>query len=119
MQAKKAIVRSRPKKDYAKIYHLFSLSLTFLPESHIREYRFTSLRQWRIDFFFPKSKLAVEIEGGAWVQGRQNRASSFIADMEKDNAMAKYRIYLMRFTPEQVENGEALIEIEKWFMEGM
>jgi len=112
-------IKSNPKKDYAKIYNLFSLSLTSLPEKYIREYKFSPIRQWKIDFFFPRSQLAIEIEGGAWIQGRHNRASSFIADMEKYNEMAKSRIYLMRFTPEQVEKGEALIEIEKWFMTGM
>jgi hypothetical protein len=113
-----SVVKKNPKKDYAKIYDLFSISLRSLPSEHIREYKFSESRKWKIDFFFPEKMLAVEIEGGVWIHGRHNRAASFVADMEKYNEMAKQRIYLMRFTPEQVERGEALIEIEKWFMEG-
>jgi hypothetical protein len=110
------VARKKQKKDYAKIYDLFSLSLRSLPSKHIREYKFCDARNWRIDFFFPQKMLAVEIEGGAWIEGRHNRASSFISDMEKYNMLARHRIFLMRFTPSQVERGEALVEIEKWFM---
>lgn len=110
--------KKKNKKDYAKIYRLFEFSLSTLPEKFEKEYRFSSLRNWKIDYYFKLSRLAVEIEGGIWIQGRHNRASGFIKEMEKYNTMAKYRMYLMRFTPDQVESGEALIEIKKWFMEG-
>lgn len=65
-------------------------------------------RQWRADFYLPDYELAVEIEGGRWVNGRHNRATGFARDIEKYNALTKAGIGLLRFTPEQVEDGSAI-----------
>jgi hypothetical protein len=62
------------------------------------EATFHPSRKWRFDFFFPSHKLAVEIEGGAWIQGRHNRAAGFIKDMEKYNAAAEMGIRILRYT---------------------
>jgi hypothetical protein len=37
------------------------------------EYRFHPQRRWRFDWYIPSIKVAVEIEGGAWIAGRHNR----------------------------------------------
>lgn len=70
----------------------------------IMEYRFHPTRKWRIDYYFEKDgkKLALEVEGGIWKQGRHNRASGFLKDMEKYNAMAQMGIYLIRITPDKI-----------------
>ena len=77
-----------------------------------REYRFHESRLWRLDFWFAGAKLAVEIDGGGWVNGRHSRGDGIERDCEKSShvAMAGYR--LMRVTPGQVKRGEAL----KWIM---
>jgi len=108
------------KKDYDKIYRLFELSIhgSGLPHP-VREYRFNPDHKWarcrRIDFFFPGHNLAVEIEGGAYSQGRHTRGCGFIADMEKYNEFVMQGFSLLRFTPDQVKSGYALQEIERWF----
>ena len=65
-----------------------------------------------LDFWFGDAKLAVEIDGGGWVNGRHSRGDGIERDCEKAShvAMAGYR--LMRVTPGQVKRGEAL----KWIM---
>ena len=81
------------------------------------EYRFHDQRKWRADLCWPNDwpKLIVEIEGGAWTQGRHTRGAGFIADMEKYNEAAIMGYRLLRFTPAQVKSGEALTVIERFF----
>uniref|UniRef100_A0A6M3LIE1 DUF559 domain-containing protein n=1 Tax=viral metagenome TaxID=1070528 RepID=A0A6M3LIE1_9ZZZZ len=66
------------------------------------EYKFHPSRKWRIDYAWPGVKLAVEIEGGAWVKGRHNRASGFIKDMEKYNQLILLGWRLLRFQPGKI-----------------
>jgi very-short-patch-repair endonuclease len=75
------------------------------PES---EYRFALPRKWRFDFAFHDQRLAVEIEGGTWINGRHNRGSSIEADMEKYNEAAALGWKVLRFTTDQVKTGTAI-----------
>lgn len=77
-----------------------------------REFRFHPGRRWRFDFAHPESKIAVEVEGGAWTKGRHNRPAGFIADMEKYNQAALMGWIVLRYTPQQVSSGEAVNQIE-------
>jgi hypothetical protein len=52
-------------------------------ESPATEYRFCPERRWRFDLAFLTAKLAVEINGGGWINGRHNRGSSLEAEYEK------------------------------------
>jgi ACR3 family arsenite efflux pump ArsB len=63
----------------------------------VEEYQFTQERKWRFDFYFIDFKVAVEIEGGAWKNGRHNRAKGFFGDMEKYNAAAENGIIILRY----------------------
>ena len=40
-------------------------------------------RRWRSDLAWPDVRVALEIDGGTWVNGRHNRASSIFKEMEK------------------------------------
>ena len=88
--------------------HLGELGLKFW-----KEYRFSQTRKWRFDYLIQEhgtigAMSAIEIEGGAWKQGRHNRAQGFMGDMEKyrEAAALGYKVY--RFTPEEVLKGVAL-----------
>lgn len=52
------------------------------------EHKFCATRKWRFDFAIPELKIAIEIDGGVFGNGRHNRASGFIKDCEKFNAAA-------------------------------
>jgi len=79
------------------------------------EYKFHPKRKWRLDYAWPDSKLAVEIEGGIWIRGRHNRALGFLKDKEKYNALAHMRWHLLRFTPQEEKNGQAAQSVRAWF----
>jgi hypothetical protein len=77
------------------------------------EVRFDKKRKWRLDFYFPTEvPLAVEVEGGGWVQGRHTRGAGFQADIDKYNALTLAGIRLLRVTPQMVKSGDALRLIE-------
>ncbi len=80
----------------------------------LTEHRFALPRQWRLDYFFPPPyDLGVEVEGGAWVNGRHNRASGWLKDMSKYNELTLLRIRLLRVTPQMVDSGEAVDLIKR------
>ncbi len=67
----------------------------------IAEVRFHPVRRWRFDFADKQKKIAIEIEGGVWIQGRHNHPQGFIKDMEKYNEASKLGWRLLRYTPQQ------------------
>lgn len=78
---------------------------------YAREYRFDSERKWRFDFAWPAELLAVEIEGGLWVNGRHTRPVGFENDCEKYNAAQLAGWTVLRYTPGQVRSGVASKQI--------
>lgn len=74
----------------------------------MREYAFARPRRWRFDFAWPEQKLAVEIEGGVWTNGRHTRGSGFVADTEKYNAAALLGWKVLRFHTNAVMDGTAI-----------
>ncbi len=94
----------------------------FLLDTHLRELLgyyaqkellFAEPRKWRFDFAIPQHGLAIEIEGSAWTQGRHTRGAGFINDMEKYNHAVLHDWKILRFTPQQVLNGEAISFVKR------
>ena len=100
------------------------IALCSLPEPE-REYRFAAvhvglgpgvrgrlteagLRDWRFDFAWPAHMLAVEVEGGTWVQGRHSRGAGYRSDCEKYNAATAMGWRVYRFTSGMFCDGEAI-----------
>lgn len=77
------------------------------------EYRFHGKRRWRFDFAWPALMLAVEVEGGQWVNGRHQRGKGFEDDCEKYNEAALYGWTVLRFTGDMVKDGRALATLLK------
>lgn len=109
--------KSRRKDSVAEILlmkHLRELDFGFE-----REYRFCPLRRWRFDFVLAGSNsermLAIEVEGGAWTQGRHTRGKGFEADIRKYNEAAKLGWVVIRFTPNMIIRGESKIFLKELF----
>ncbi len=83
-----------------------------LPEPQ-RELRFHDTRRWRFDLAWPEHKLAVEVDGGSWVNGRHNRASGWLADQEKMNEAALMGWRVLHVTPGQVNDWSAFALLER------
>lgn len=79
----------------------------------LTEYRFDPKRRWRADFAWPDLMLLVEVEGGAWTNGRHTRGSGFIADCEKYNEAALGGWRVLRVTGDHIKSGEALAWIAR------
>ena len=77
------------------------------------EYRFHPTRRWRFDAAFPTLKVAAEIDGGAWTQGRHTRGRGFISDQEKTNEAQLLGWQVYRFVPADVKSGKFLDVMNK------
>lgn len=85
-----------------KSSYICSVITAYTHQECFAEYKFHDTRKWRFDFAIPDKKIAIEVEGGIWVQGRHNRASGFIKDMEKYNTAASMGWLLIRATPDNI-----------------
>jgi very-short-patch-repair endonuclease len=72
------------------------------------EYKFLPGRKFKVDYYFPSFRLAVEQEGAVWTQGRHNHPTGFLKDKEKYNLLAIEGISLLRFTPTEMLDGTAI-----------
>ena len=68
----------------------------------VKEYRFHPTRKWRFDYAFVEHKIAIEVDGGVWINGRHNRAAGYVKDLEKFNAAAAMGWVVIKYTPEQL-----------------
>lgn len=78
-----------------------------------REVRFHPKRRWRFDLAWPVPQLAVEIEGGTWVNGRHSRGKGFEQDCDKGNEAMLAGWSLLRVTEGMVRDGRAVRFIER------
>lgn len=87
-----------------------------VPES---EYRFNPDRRWRFDFCWVDAKLAIEVNGGIFSNGRHTRGTGYTADMEKLNSAQLLGYRVLQYTPQQIRAGDwvddvmAILEGEK------
>lgn len=92
-----------PKKKPSPFDFFTRLVKSDLKLEAVKEYRFHPVRRWRFDYCIPDLKIAIEIDGGVWLDGggRHNRGQGYINDMEKLNAAASLGWLILRFTPQQ------------------
>jgi len=75
-------------------------------------------RRWRYDIGFPDQMVLVEVEGGAFQQGRHVRGKGFLGDMEKYNAAEELGYHVLRYTPQQILTLEAIHQIQRVIQRG-
>ena len=74
-----------------------------LPEP-VREERFHPTRKWRFDFAWPALKVAAEVEGGIWSNGRHIQPAGFEADCEKYGHAVAMGWAVIRVTGRMIKN---------------
>lgn len=76
-----------------------------------QQHRFCDGRKWQFDFAHVGTKVAIEIEGGVWVNGRHNRGQGFIDDRIKYLRAQLMEWTVFSLTPEMItrENVQAII----------
>lgn len=83
-----------------------------LPEP-VPEYQFHSARRWRFDFAWPMQRIAIEIDGGIWSQGRHTRGSGYLRDLAKFNAAMMLGWKVLKYAPDQM--GQAITDLRIMF----
>lgn len=78
-----------------------------------KEFKFHPVRMWRFDYASPEHKVALEVEGGVWTQGRHTRPQGFLEDIEKYNQAALAGWTVLRTTPSDLLKGKTLDMIKQ------
>lgn len=78
----------------------------------VKEYAFYKPRKWRFDYALPAYKIALEVEGGVWTQGRHVRPKGFLGDMAKYNTAALLGWRVFRCTPSTLLSESTLLLIK-------
>ena len=84
---------------------VFQCSALQLP-APVLEHRFHATRRWRFDLAWTAQKIAVEIDGGGWVNGRHSRGAGIEKDSEKFNEAILLGWRVFRCSPRQVKSGQ-------------
>ncbi len=71
---------------------------------YTKEYSFHDERQWRFDFAFPDSRVAVEIDGGTATNGRHVRPQGYEDDCHKLNAATQEGWRILRYTSSMISS---------------
>ena len=87
-----------------RLWWLLRMEKLPLPE---REHAFHPKRKWRFDFAYLEAKIAIECEGGVWVNGRHSRGQGFTEDCAKYNQAAVLGWRVLRFTKDMIDSGQA------------
>jgi very-short-patch-repair endonuclease len=86
---------------------VWQLRMTSVPAPK-REYRFHPTRKWRFDLAWPEQLVAVEVDGGGFVEGRHGRGAGLRSDSEKFSEAAAMGWRVLRVVPDHVDSGQAL-----------
>lgn len=74
----------------------------------VPELRFAPPRRFRFDYAWPSEKVALEVDGGVWTQGRHTRGAGFLRDAEKFNIAACMGWRVLRVTPSKLTDLETI-----------
>jgi hypothetical protein len=81
--------------------------------TYVEEYKFHDKRKWRLDYYIPELKIAIELHGGVYTNGRHTRGTGFTEDRVKMNEAQIMGIMVLEVTSEQVESGKAIELIKR------
>ena len=100
--AHRRTVRTKHERNFAMFWSLYG------GHPLIGEYRFHASRKWRFDFADPDAKVAIELHGAVWAQGRHTRGSAFQRDREKMYTAAELGWLVYELTEKDIHRGMIL-----------
>lgn len=109
-QIKKA--EAKAKREHLELTFKQQLKAVGLGDGWNCQYKFLQDRKFAIDFAMIDKKLAIEIEGGTWINGGHNRGKIFESNCEKYNELSKRGWTLFRFTTGMVTSGKAILFVQ-------
>jgi hypothetical protein len=110
--AKQAKVAKRDALELAMAQQIHALRLDGW--GYCTQHRF-SARKWTFDFAWLDKAVALEVEGGIWVQGRHSRGAGYEADAIKYNSATLLGWRVFRVTGGMVKDGRAIELLEEVF----
>lgn len=70
----------------------------------VAQYRFDSVRRWRLDFAWVDQRVGVEIDGAIWTRGAHATGRGTERDREKSNALMLKGWALLRYSTNTLES---------------
>lgn len=105
------------KKDKSKQHEIFFSVLASLNISQPQvEYMFHPTRKWRMDYAWPEQKIALEVEGGIFIQGRHSRGAGMKADFEKYNEAAVMGWRIIKCTPSDLCKSKTILMLKQYIL---
>jgi len=111
---KKGSDRAKAKAQAAKLASEVELNLIELP-GYKKEIIFHPTRKWRFDYAWTELKVALEIHGGIFTNGRHTRGTGITEDRVKMNSAQLLGWIVIEATTAQVKNGQML----KWITQAI
>jgi len=100
--------RSAPEDEFAR--QLFDAGF----KDFLRNCRFIPARKFEADFYFPKIRLAVEVDGGLWMaRGGHTSGVGAKRDRERDILAFLSGIVTLRVATDHVKSGEAILWLKE------
>ena len=79
-----------------------------------RQYAYAHGRKLRADFALPELRLLVEVNGGIFNQKAHGSVTGVLKDMDRGNEAAIAGFFMLRVTPDEVADGDALALVRRF-----
>ena len=81
----------------------YQLMCKIFPRQLIQcQYKFHPTRKWKFDVANPFYKIAIEVNGAIWTNGRHSRGSGLVKEYEKMRAAAALHWYVFAYDPKSI-----------------
>lgn len=106
-----------PRKSQTAVPLLLMQCAALKLPTPVTEYIFHPTRKWRLDAAWPDHRIAVEVDGGGFINGRHSRGAGMEEDAIKyaEATLRGWRIF--RTTPRQVKAGTTVAWLERAFLQ--